>query len=98
MREDRDEWEDVEWDPIKAASNIEKHGVSFEEAVTVLGDPLAATIPNPVTSDEFREVHIGHSQEGRLLVVVTALAGHTLRVISARQANKREQKAYEERD
>jgi uncharacterized protein len=59
-----------QWDPIKAVSNAEKHGVSFEEAITVFGDPLAVTISDPDRSvGEFRLLTIGMSRSQRLLVI-----------------------------
>ena len=59
-----------QWDPIKAISNAEKHGVSFEEAVTVFGDPLAVTISDPDHSiGEFRVLTTGLSSSQRLLVL-----------------------------
>jgi uncharacterized DUF497 family protein len=60
-----------EWDPQKAKSNLEKHGVSFEEASTAFRDPLSLTIDDPLHSiDEERLILIGMSQENRILVVV----------------------------
>ena len=59
-----------EWDTDKATSNIEKHGVSFAEAMTIFGDPLEVAIPDPDHSEEeFRFVSVGRSAQGRLLVV-----------------------------
>ena len=78
---------------IKAASNRLKHGVSFEEAVSVFYDPLAATVVDP--EGEYRFITTGLSGAGRLLVVVYADWGHTLRIISTRLANRREKKMYE---
>ena len=58
-----------QWDPAKAFSNAEKHGVSFEEAITVFGDPLAVTISDPDHSvGEFRLLTIGMSRSQRLLI------------------------------
>jgi hypothetical protein len=85
-----------EWDPVKASTNRAKHGVSFEEAVSAFYDPLAATVTDPDTAGEYRFVTIGRSASGRLLVVVYADWGHTLRIISARRANRHEKRAYEE--
>jgi hypothetical protein len=65
-----------EWDPAKAARNLAKHGVSFDEASTVFGDPLAGTIPDPRHSgEESRLVTIGHSAGGSLIVVVQRATG-----------------------
>ena len=59
-----------EWDANKERANLEKHGVSFADASTVFGDPLAATIPDPNHSEgEMRFVTIGHSANNRLIVV-----------------------------
>ena len=57
-----------DWDKYKAATNLKKHKVSFEEAATVLGDPLSDTYDDPDNSlDEVRFLIIGHSEKGRLL-------------------------------
>lgn len=59
-----------EWDPVKAASNLGKHKVSFDEAVTVFRDPLARIVDDPDHStEERREIAIGHSLLNRLLFV-----------------------------
>jgi uncharacterized DUF497 family protein len=84
------------WDPRKAAANRAKHGVTFEEASTVFGDPLAATIPDPEHShEEARSVTMGHSVTGVLLVVVHADEHEDVRLISARRATSGEKKKYE---
>lgn len=86
-----------EWDESKARSNLAKHGVSFEEASTVFGDPLSLTIPDPDHSEsEDRFVIVGHSHQGKLLVVVHSNRGDNIRIISARRANRRERRNYEE--
>jgi len=86
-----------EWDANKASTNLAKHGLSFEEAATVFGDPLSLTIPDPAHSQvEDRFVIIGKSYQRKLLVVVHTERGDNIRVISARHASKRERKAYEE--
>lgn len=87
----------LEWDSLKAALNIRKHKVSFEEAATALSDPLAATGVDPDHSiDEFRYITFGVSNSGRLLVVSHTERGETIRIISARCAIKGELKIYEE--
>lgn len=87
----------VEWDPAKAVSNRRKHGVAFEEAATVFTDPLSSTIPDPLHSqEEERYIIIGRSIQQRLLVVVHTDRGDNIRIISARVANARERKTYEE--
>lgn len=86
-----------EWDRRKARSNLRKHGVSFEEAITVLGDPLSLTIADPLHSEgEERLVTIGLSILQRMLVVVHTERGDNIRVISARVATSQERNAYEE--
>ncbi len=87
------------WDPAKAATNARKHGVTFEEAVSAFGDPLSVTVPDPDHSvGEERFVLVGRSARSRLLVVVHTQDGLTVRLISARRANRREHHAYEEED
>jgi hypothetical protein len=87
----------IEWDQRKAKSNLEKHGVSFEEAATALSDPMAATGANPDHSmTEQRYVTFGVSEKGRLVVVSHTEKGETIRIISARKASKGEREVYEE--
>jgi uncharacterized DUF497 family protein len=79
---------EFEWDAAKARENQTKQGVSFDEASTVFGDPLALTIPDALHSDEDdRFVSIGMSYRNRLLVVVFAERKLRLRLISARRAH-----------
>ena len=86
-----------EWDERKAKPNLAKHGVSFEEASTVFGDPLSLTIPDPAHSQgEDRSIVLGQSHERELLVVVHTERGDSIRIISARRASRRERKSYEE--
>ncbi len=86
-----------EWDPAKAAANLEKHGVSFEEAATVFRDTLSVTGSDPDHSvDEERFVIFGLSANARLLVVSHAERDDTIRIISARTADSRERTIYEE--
>jgi uncharacterized DUF497 family protein len=86
-----------EWDPQKAAANLQKRGVSFEDAASVFGDPLAATIPDPLHStDEARFITIGVTPSQRLLVVVHTDQADRIRIISARRATRVEIKKYEE--
>lgn len=86
-----------EWDPVKAASNLRKHEVSFEEAATALADDLSVTGADPEHSvGESRFVTFGTSIAGRLLVVGHTERGDVLRIISARRATKRERRIYEE--
>lgn len=87
-----------EWDPDKARSNLEKHGVSFPEAATVLGDALAWTFPDPEHSiDEERFLTIGTSEQGNLVVVSHTDRGEAVRIISGRKVTRRERDYYEER-
>lgn len=87
---------DFEWDPGKAKSNESKHGVAFEEAVTVFGDPLELTISDPDHSmDESRFISIGMSDTGRLLIVSYTERSQAIRLISARLATLRERRQYE---
>lgn len=86
-----------EWDPRKAASNQAKHDVSFEEAATAFADPLSLSIPDASHSRlEARYVLLGLSRAGRLLVVVHTERGHTIRLLSARLATRKERHSYEE--
>jgi len=85
-----------EWDPKKAKQNLKKHGVSFEEAVTIFYDPLSATFDDPDHSeDEYRYITIGFSSSGRLLVVAYTEREDSLRIISARPATLHERKRHE---
>lgn len=86
-----------EWDPDKAASNLQKHGVAFEEALTVFMDPLARIHDDPEHSEaEFREIIVGHSTQRRLLVVGYAEGRDAVRIINARPASRKERRDYEE--
>jgi uncharacterized DUF497 family protein len=86
-----------EWDPIKARTNLQKHGVSFSEAASAFMDQLSVTIPNPTHSDdEERFLLLGLSDVERLLIVVHTIRGETIRIISARTANRRERSQYEQ--
>jgi uncharacterized protein len=88
---------EFEWDAEKAERNPAKHGVSFQEAATVFGDPLSITYDDPDHSqDEDRFLTFGHSSEGRLLVVSHTDREERIRIISARPATRREKKQYEE--
>jgi uncharacterized protein len=87
------------WDPLKAASNFKKHGISFVEASTAFEDPLLVTIPDPDHSvAEMRFILIGMSVWQRLLVVSHADYGDEIRIIGARAATRRERTRYEEED
>ena len=87
-----------EWDPEKAASNIRKHGISFDEAVSVFKDPLAFIFDDTTHSEyEHREIIIGASTLRRMILVcfVERLES-VVRIISARPATRQEIKDYEE--
>jgi uncharacterized protein len=87
----------LEWHAAKAAANVKKHGVSFEEASSVFFDSLAATGDDPNHSiGERRFVTFGVSFEGRLLAVAHAELDDGIRIISARKATRAERKLYEE--
>ena len=86
-----------EWDPQKAKRNLAKHGVPFEEAATVFGDPLGRITGDPRHSvDEERFVLLGLSQQQHLLAVMFPERGDAIRIISARRAIPREPKDYEQ--
>ena len=88
-----------EWNPVKARINEAKHGISFEEAASVFGDPLSLMIMDPLHSvREERFVTVGTSHRGRLLVVVYADRGDRIRIISGRRATPQERRAYEEKE
>jgi len=85
------------WDPAKAAANKTKHKVDFHEAASVLEDPLSTTFPDPRHSNtERRFLTIGVSSRQRLLVVSHTEEGETVHIISARTAERRERRFYEE--
>ena len=83
------------WDRRKAATNLKKHGVSFEEAATAFDDRLGAYFPDTLHDDRF--ILIGFSRRQRLLYVVHAeVEAAAIRIISARKATKHEKARYEE--
>lgn len=86
-----------EWDPKKAAENLRKHGLTFQEAATVFGDPLAVTFEDPDHSvSEDRLITFGLSMQKRLIVVFHTERGGRIRIISARLMSSNERKIYEE--
>ncbi|WPD22233.1 MAG: BrnT family toxin [Candidatus Electrothrix scaldis] len=86
-----------EWNPDKADRNLDKHGISFEEAGTVFDDPLFITVLDEEHSvDEERYITLGLSGTGRLLLIAHTDRQGTIRIISARKATKRERRFYEE--
>jgi uncharacterized DUF497 family protein len=86
-----------EWDPAKAAANLKKHGLSFQEAATVFGDPLSVTFADPDHSRaEDRFITVGHTRRGKAVIVAHVDRVGSVRLISAREATPRERKAYEQ--
>jgi hypothetical protein len=86
-----------EWDAAKAAANLLQHGVSFEDAATVFQDPLAKVHADPDHSEaERRDIIVGHSAQGQLLLVSFTDRGSKLRLISARPVTRQERHDYEE--
>ncbi len=87
-----------EWDPVKAEANTRKHGVTFDEASAVFGDPLNLFMPDPDHSlGEERYLLLGMSARRRLLVVAFAERLPRTRLISARRATRQERRRYEEK-
>ena len=85
------------WDEKKAATNLAKHGVSFEEAASVFGDPLSDTFDDPDHSaEERRFIIMGMSEKGRMLIVAHTDEDEAIRIISARELTSVERKSYEE--
>jgi uncharacterized protein len=85
-----------EWDESKAKSNAEKHGLTFEEAVTVFADPYFLFTEDTNHSEgEEREWAIGEVENGLIAVVIFTMRDENIRIISARPATKREIKEYE---
>ena len=87
----------VEWDPVKAETNLKKHQVSFEEASTVFDDPLFITFLDiEHSANEERYITLGLSKAERLLLVAHTEREGVTRMISARKATKNERRFYEE--
>jgi uncharacterized protein len=88
-----------EWDPSKAARNHRKHGVSFHEAASIFGFPLAITYDDPEHSvEERRVVTMGLSNARRILIVAHADRALNVRIMGARRTTLRERELYEEKD
>lgn len=88
-----------EWDPVKASSNIKKHGISFDEAKTVFDDDFGRLIPDPDHSeDEERFILLGMSYTLKILTVVHCYRDDdgVIRIISARASTKNEERQYKE--
>jgi uncharacterized DUF497 family protein len=86
----------VVWDGKKAEANRQKHGVDFADAATVLDDELALTLREDDLLEP-RRVTIGRDARERVLVIVYAWRGRSVRLISARRATRREKRTYQER-
>lgn len=84
----------IEFDPIKAHTNLRKHGVGFAHAEQVLRDPGAVTIEDPDAAGEQRFLTLGMDALGRVLVVVHTPRGERTRIISARKATRLEAEQY----
>lgn len=86
-----------EWDPKKATANLAKHGVSFEEGLSVFSDPLSRIFDDEAHSaGEKREIVIGHSEKDRLILVCFTSRESSIRIFSARKSTKMERSDYEE--
>jgi uncharacterized protein len=86
---------DYQWDPMKAASNLEKHGVDFADAVGVFEDEWALTVIEGAVEGEQRFATLGTDFLAQVLVVVYTYRGEEIRLISARKATRTERRAYE---
>jgi uncharacterized DUF497 family protein len=90
---------EFEWDPKKAASNLRKHRVSFEEAASVFSDLLATVYEDPDHSArEKRYLTVGTSSRGRLLHIAYSDRGERIRIINARKVTSKERELYEKED
>ena len=88
---------EFEWDPKKALINKQKHNVTFQEATTIFGDPLAITFPDPDHSkNEHRFLTFGESSYSRLIIISHTDRAEKIRIISARLMTRNERSLYEE--
>ena len=86
-----------EWDKLKDAGNLRKHGISFDDATTVFGDPLAITYADPDNSEEEnRFLTFGHTSNGLLIIVSHTHRDDKIRPISARKMTRKERREYEQ--
>ncbi len=85
----------VLWDPEKAKTNFQKHGIRFSDAEFVFYDPMAIEIEEQLVDGERRFVSVGSDSIGRILIIVYVYKEDSIRMISARKATPRERKAYE---
>jgi uncharacterized DUF497 family protein len=89
---------EFEWNIKKARINWNKHGISFEEAVSCFYDPFQLSFYDPEHSDdEYREILLAQSEKGKILIIVFTLRDDTIRLISARNATRQEKTYYEKR-
>jgi len=87
---------EFEWDPLKARTNIRKHGISFDEAASAFSDILSFTYDDELHSHtERRYATLGMSNQGRVIVIAHTMRGERIRIISARDATPRERRWYE---
>ncbi len=88
---------EYDWDQGKANINLQKHGISFQEAASVFGDPLALTFNDPDHSiHEQRLLTFGVTKNGQLVIVSHTETHDSVRIISARPMDRQERKIYEE--
>lgn len=88
---------EFEWDPVKDRLNQEKHGISFKEASTVFGDPLAMTYLDPRPDfEEYRFLTIGYTSTDRFIIVAHTDRGDRIRIITARPVGSKERRFYEQ--
>jgi len=87
---------EFEWDPFKAKRNFRKHGVEFLDAVIVFDDDRAVTLMDEHPTED-RYLTFGMDASGRVLAVSYAMSGSTVRIISAREATRREKAEYEDK-
>ncbi len=86
-----------QWDPVKAKSNVKKHGLEFADSTGVFDDPEAITMEDSDSEGEKRFLSIGLDVLGRIIVVTYTYRGDDIRLISARKATKQEVRIYEKR-
>ncbi len=86
---------EIKWNPQKAEANFRKHKIRFSDAESVLFDPMTLTIEDQIIDQEQRFLSVGSDAFGRILVIVYAYHGETIRLISARKATPKERKYYE---
>ena len=86
---------EIKWDPQKAEANFRKHKIRFSDAESVLFDPMTLTIEDQIIDQEQRYLSVGPDAFSRILVIVYAYHGETIRLISARKATPKERKYYE---